>query len=79
MTKGATLQCRRLDNRAAAQYLGVSESFLNKSRISGTTPPYIKAGAKVLYDLADLDAWLAQRRRASTSEPAPSSALAARP
>ena len=58
----------RLDNRATASYLGVSTSFLNKSRVSGFGPPFLKIGAKVLYEVADLDAWLARRRRSSTSE-----------
>lgn len=51
----------------AASYLGVSVTFLNRSRLVGDGPVHIKAGRKVIYDRADLDAWLSSRRRSSTS------------
>jgi len=40
-----------------------------KIRVSGDSPPFYKVGRQVLYDRADLDAWLAERRRRSTSDP----------
>ncbi|WND77886.1 helix-turn-helix domain-containing protein [Thalassospiraceae bacterium LMO-SO8] len=53
----------------AAQYLRLSTSTLAKMRLRGDGPPYSKAGPRiVLYDRADLDAWLISRRRRSTSE-----------
>ena len=53
---------------AAAEYLQISTSTLAKMRLRGDGPVYFKAGARiVLYDMAELDAWLAQRRRLSTS------------
>jgi hypothetical protein len=55
------------DNPSAAKYLLVSESWLNKSRLTGRGPAYLKIGAKVVYQQADLDAWLASCRRTSTS------------
>lgn len=58
-----------LRTRAAADYLGLAESTLAKQRMLGTGPNFIKAGPRVvLYDQADLDAWLDSRKRASTSE-----------
>lgn len=36
----------------------------------GGGPAYIKLGKRVVYDTADLDAWLARHRRQSTSEAA---------
>ncbi|CAK0755076.1 hypothetical protein CCP4SC76_2580015 [Gammaproteobacteria bacterium] len=45
--------------QGAAHYLGVSVQFLNKARMAGTGPLYIKAGTAVIYRRADLDAWLA--------------------
>ncbi|MEQ8508494.1 MAG: helix-turn-helix domain-containing protein [Rhodospirillaceae bacterium] len=53
----------------AAAYVGLSSSTLAKMRLRGDGPMYSKAGPRiVIYDKADLDAWLNQRRRKSTSE-----------
>ncbi|MBY3224136.1 helix-turn-helix domain-containing protein [Rhizobium laguerreae] len=51
----------------AATYTGVSASTLNKLRLTGGGPEYIKLGKSVVYDPADLDAWLSSKRRRSTS------------
>src|SRR5207248_11216098 len=59
---------RVLRNRAAADYLGVSESTLPKWRMRGDGPAYRKLGRVVVYDLADLDAFLDFCRCQSTSE-----------
>ena len=62
---------RLLRAPAAAAYVQLSPSTLAKLRLRGDGPVYSKAGARVVvYDLADLDAWLAARRRRSTSEAA---------
>lgn len=58
----------RFDTQGAADYLGSSASTLNKLRCYGGGPKFIKIGKKVVYDQADLDAWMAARKRASTSE-----------
>lgn len=64
------MQTKNLRAPAAAEYLGMSASTLAKMRLRGDGPVYMKAGPRVvLYDLADLDAWLETRRRRSTSEP----------
>lgn len=52
-----------LKNNEAAAYLSKSPSWLNKSRMSGSGPTYLKLGGAVRYDLADLDKWLAGNRR----------------
>lgn len=49
-------------NEAAAK-IGKSPSWLNKSRMSGSGPVYLKLGGGVRYALADLDAWLSAQRR----------------
>ncbi len=55
---------------AAAARVGLSASTLAKMRMRGDGPPYSKVGAKiVVYNTADLDAWVASRRRRSTSDP----------
>jgi predicted DNA-binding transcriptional regulator AlpA len=56
--------------REASSYLHASESTLEKWRIRGDGPPFIRIGSrKVGYLRTDLDEWLASRRRTSTSEP----------
>lgn len=53
----------------AATYMGFSASTLAKMRLRGDGPPYTKAGARiVIYDQAELDKWLAENRRRSTSD-----------
>lgn len=52
----------------AAQYLRVSPSFLNQSRVRGDGPTFYKIGRRVHYETADLDIWKESRRRRSTSE-----------
>ena len=59
---------RRLRTPAAADYLGYSESTLEKKRLTGEGPPFIRLGRAIVYDTRDLDAWLAARRARSTSE-----------
>ncbi|WP_260682905.1 helix-turn-helix transcriptional regulator [Rhizobium laguerreae] len=60
-------QRRMLRTDDAATYTGVSASTLNKLRLTGGGPDYIKLGKSVVYDPADLDAWLSSKRRRSTS------------
>ncbi len=61
-------QRRMLRVREAASLIGLSVSFLNKLRCTGDGPQFIKVGRSVLYDPADLSAWLDRRRRLSTSD-----------
>ena len=58
----------RLRTPAAADYLGYAESTLEKKRLSGDGPPFIRLGRAIVYDTRDLDEWLAGRRRRSTSD-----------
>lgn len=52
----------------AAKRLRLSTSTLNKWRVSGEGPAFVKLGRRVLYRAADLEAWLQDGRRHSTSE-----------
>ena len=54
---------RRLHRKEAAVHLGVSLSWLDKARMVGRGPAFIAIGSRVVYDLADLDAFLRQNRR----------------
>lgn len=58
------------DTPEAAEYVGVSVPTLNRWRVQGDGPPYVKIGSRVRYRRADLDAWLSQRIVSSTSEAA---------
>lgn len=57
-----------LKEEEAAQYIGMSRSFLRKSRCEGRVgqrtpgPDYHKNGRAVRYSVEDLDRWLAQNR-----------------
>ncbi len=47
------------DTPAAAKYLGVSESYLNKERmLQDRGLPYLKIGRRVIYFQRDLDLWI---------------------
>ncbi|CAN5705961.1 hypothetical protein BH23GEM1_BH23GEM1_00520 [soil metagenome] len=54
----------------AAELLGLATQTLAvwRSRGRGEGPRYVKAGARVLYALDDLDAWVAVRKRENTSQ-----------
>lgn len=56
---------RILRTREAADYIGLSPSTLEKKRLSGDGPRFVRLGGRAVgYDLRDLDEWLdAQRRR----------------
>jgi predicted DNA-binding transcriptional regulator AlpA len=66
---------RLLSTPQAAKRAGVSASSLEKRRVAGLPPRYIKLGSKVLYDPADLDSWLASCLRTSTSDPGREAAI----
>lgn len=58
----------KLDTEKAARYCGVGKSTLEKMRLTGGGPTYLKPTRTVVYQVSDLDAWLNSRRRRSTSE-----------
>jgi len=41
----------------AAEHLGVSKSFLDKARIYGGGPGFMRFGRAVVYSTEDLDEW----------------------
>jgi hypothetical protein len=56
------------DVSVAAKILDVSESYLNKLRMTGDGPPYVKLGVAVKYVLPELLPWALARSRRSTSD-----------
>jgi len=57
-----------LHPRDAAKFLGVSESWLAKSRLRGDGPRYVKVGRAVRYLVSALREYIKSRTRGSTSE-----------
>lgn len=51
----------------AAHFLGLSQSWLAKLRLTGDGPPYMKVGRQVRYSRADLLRWAELSLRHSTS------------
>ena len=54
--------------REASEYLSLSARTLQKWRLQGLGPPFVKLGRAVRYDPADLQDFLQVSRRRSTSE-----------
>ena len=52
----------------AAAYTGYSEGYLNKLRVTGNGPTFIKRNGTVRYDPTDLDNWLEAGKCKSTSQ-----------
>ena len=75
MTDGKT---DYLDTRAAAAHLGLSTRTLDRYRVSGEGPVFLRFGGRVRYLRGDLDAWARTRRRTSTSDDGTALAGAAR-
>jgi predicted DNA-binding transcriptional regulator AlpA len=65
---------RKLSTYGAAEYLGIGKSTLDKMRVTGTGPAFIKIGKRVVCDPADLDAWSEQHKRSNTSQSAAAAA-----
>lgn len=59
-----------INTENAAKRVGLSASSLEKARVNGTGPKYIKLGRSVRYRVTDLDEWVACRVVSSTSETA---------
>lgn len=68
-------QATRINNRKAAQRLGVAPETLRKWRWEGRGPRFIRygdgPGARCYYDTDDLDAYLAKRTVTTTEDAQP--------
>jgi hypothetical protein len=57
-----------LNTQQAADYLAVSKAFLERDRWAGARVPFIKIGSRsVRYRLADLESYVCNQVRTSTS------------
>lgn len=61
---GTKLMCQQ----DAAHFLNLSPRTLEKLRVNGGGPAYHKLGRRVAYSSADLEEWIEDKRRTSTSE-----------
>ena len=57
-----------LTAREAARHLGLSTRTLDRYRVSGEGPVFLRFGGGVRYLREDLDDWARTRRRKSTSD-----------
>jgi Helix-turn-helix domain len=69
---------RYLRTVEAARYLSLSPRTLEKHRTYGTGPAYRKIGGRVVYAVADLNAWVDIGTRTSTSDPGTGTVLPAK-
>ena len=74
----AGLPPRYLRTPEAARFLGLSGRTLEKHRTYGTGPRYSKLGGRVVYQVEDLQAWVARGAKASTSDPGVGAVLPAK-
>jgi len=57
-----------VDTDGAARHLGLAVSTLEKMRVYGDGPPFVKLGRSVRYRIGDLETYLAQHVVDSTSQ-----------
>jgi hypothetical protein len=57
-----------VDVKGAAEILKISPSFLNKARVYGGGPPFVKIGKAVRYRVSGLFSWADAQARRSTSD-----------
>jgi predicted DNA-binding transcriptional regulator AlpA len=74
----ANLPPRYLRTPEAARFLSLSHRTLEKHRCYGTGPRYSKVGGRVVYAVADLQAWVDRGMKASTSDPGHDTVLPAK-
>jgi hypothetical protein len=65
---GVIMQDEYLDTFGAASVAKLSASTLNKLRMKGSGPEYLKLGRRVVYSRRSLDEWMSSRARTSTSD-----------
>jgi len=57
-----------LTQKELAAYLHLSERTLERHRVCGTGPRFLKLGRRVVYRRQDIEAWAAAHTVSSTSE-----------
>ncbi len=75
--KAAQLAAQYVRTHEAARLLGISPRTLEKYRCHGSGPTFRKLGGRVVYAVADLEAWADRAVCSSTSDPRYAEARAA--
>ncbi len=57
-----------VDTAQLAATTGIAASTWEKRRLSGDTPPFLKIGKRVLYNLETVYGWIDAHTRTSTSD-----------
>ena len=57
-----------LPQQEASAFLRLSERTLERHRIAGTGPKFVRLGRRIVYRRADLEAWADENTFRSTSE-----------
>ena len=57
-----------VDTEEAARHLSLAPNTLEKMRVTGNGPRFVKLGRAVRYRLSDLESYIADRVVSSTSE-----------
>jgi excisionase family DNA binding protein len=57
-----------LTQREAAEELRLSERTLERLRVTGEGPKFIRMGRSIRYRFADIEAWIVSQMVSSTSE-----------
>jgi hypothetical protein len=63
-----TVTLRYTNTRGAAEHLACSASYLEKCRVAGGGPRFLKIGKAVRYKIEELDAWANAQAHGSTAE-----------
>src|SRR2546421_1809919 len=71
VSNAAVAASQTLTSPEAAEYIGLSDSWMRQSRMPGRvgSPPFLRCGRSIRYLRADLDRWLEQRRCSPGGEP----------
>lgn len=57
-----------MNEKSASDFCNLSEKTLQRYRVHGGGPTYIKCGARILYNRDDIISWLESKKVSSTSE-----------
>ena len=62
------MQFSLLNTQQAAEYLNVSEAFLNRDRVEGARIPFIRIGTRTIrYRMQDLEAYIEAQLKINTA------------
>jgi len=78
MPRQATRRPAVMNTRETADYVGLSESSLEKMRGTDRGPPFVTMDAAVRYRISDVDEWLARLVHRSIRERRQSRSVAGR-